>query len=84
MLWSFYADSAPTGATSPHQQAPGCSCPYAGGILIEVTLQGGQAAMAADLGYLAQAQPGLIGSLLRIGRLRQQPSGGGENRRAQA
>lgn len=84
MLWSFYADSAPTGATSPHQQAPGCLCPYAGGILIEVALQGSKGAMPADLYRLMQAQAGLVGSLLRIRRLRQQPSGGGENRRAQA
>jgi hypothetical protein len=40
--------------TSPHQQAPGCLCLLAGGILIEVKLQGSQAAMAADLGHLAQ------------------------------
>jgi hypothetical protein len=46
----------------PHQQASRCLSLLAGGILIEVALQGSQAAMAADLGHLAQAQAGLVGS----------------------
>jgi hypothetical protein len=48
---------------SPHQQAPGCLCLLAGGILIEVALQGSQTAMDADLGHLARAEAkaGLVG-----------------------
>ena len=46
---------------SPHQQAPGCFCLLAGSILIEVLLQGGKAAMAADLSHLTQAQPSGMG-----------------------
>ena len=47
--------------TSPHQQAAGCLCLHAGGILIEVTLQGGKGAMAAYLCRLMRAQSSLVG-----------------------
>ena len=48
-------------SVSPHQQGPASLRLLAGGILIEVALQGSQAAMAADLGHLAQAQDCLVG-----------------------
>ena len=46
--------------TSPHQQTPGSLRLLAGGVLIEVPLQGRQAAMATDLSHFAEAQPGLV------------------------
>lgn len=46
-------------STSPHQQAPSSLRPLAGGILIEVTLQGGQRVMPTYLSHLAEACPSL-------------------------
>jgi len=45
--------SVPCFCFSPHQEAPGSLGHLAGGILIEVALQGGEAAMSGDLGHLA-------------------------------
>jgi hypothetical protein len=55
VLWECFI-----GRTSPHQQAPGSLSLLAGGVLIEIALQGCKAAMSADLGHLAQAQTSLM------------------------